>query len=130
MGNSQTPISKRELEAEVQEAEQEIKSIELELKKLCDAGADDILERLAEIWDKITGSLPPGEDEKLRQESKILAGNPLYTGFMSTSLQLSRARARHSRAYFALQNLNQTLDTAEPPDIALLPGGSVQDDAR
>ena len=104
MGDSGTPLTRRELEAKIQDAEKEIASIQFELDAVVDE-AQDILDKLRYIYMKLQSGPKPQEKQKLLEEEEILKGDPLYDKYWATYKALRNAEQERGRSMRCLKML-------------------------
>ena len=94
MEDSRKPITREQIEAEIQEAEKEVALIQFQLDEVLNEGAQGILDKLNNIYSELEGDLPPQEKQKLREKREILYRDPLWTKCSATSMRLWRAKGR------------------------------------
>jgi hypothetical protein len=114
------PVTKRQLEKRVEEAEAEYQKICRELDRLSDAGVARILERMREIGNGRTSD--PREQKKQDEELKELKdlyGSALYLEYKETKKGLQLADYQVIVAKRDLERFNRTLAIAEAPSVAL-----------
>ncbi len=95
MDESQKPPTEQaHYEVQIQEAEKEIASLQLELDAVLDEGARDIVYKLRKIYAALEGDPHPQEQQRLDAEREILEKNPLFSKYFKVSSRKVDAEIR------------------------------------
>jgi hypothetical protein len=95
MEESQSPPTEQaHYEVEIQEAEKEIASIQLEVDAVLDEGARDIVYKVRKIIAALERDLHPQEQQRLLAERDILWNGPLFLKYFEVSSRLLDAQIR------------------------------------
>ena len=132
MGDGSKPLSKRQLEAKIQQAEDKVASILVEVYAFLDEGARALLDRLKQISElRSRGNLSSQEKQELNNESsKISCEHPLFNKYLKAIQRLTHAEHERDELIEDLEELKYLVDPCssppeEPSDCAS--GGNVRD---
>jgi hypothetical protein len=81
-------------EVEIQEAEKEIASVQLEVDAVLDEGARDIVYKLGKVRAALERGLHPQEKQRLDAELEILRNDPLFCKYFKVGVRLIDAQIR------------------------------------
>lgn len=93
--SGKAPTDHERYEAEIQEAQEEIASIQLELDAVLDEEARDIVYKVDKITLKLERDPPAQEKQKLREELEILLTDPHYAKYSAIVTRIMDAEVRH-----------------------------------
>jgi hypothetical protein len=93
MEDSGKPPTKH-YEVEIQEAEKEIASIQLEVDAVLDEGARDIDYKLGKVRAALERDLHPQEKQRLLAEREILRKDPHFCKYFKVCVRLTKAKIR------------------------------------
>jgi hypothetical protein len=117
MEESQSPPTEQaHYEVEIQEAEKEIASLQLELDAVLDEGARDIVYKLRKIIAALKRDLHPQEQQRLLAEREILWNDPLFLKYFTVSSRKVDAEIRLRKNTARLRRIT----AQEPPPVAPL----------
>ena len=127
------PLIKRQLEAKIQQAEEEIESLSLEVEAALNEGASEVCNRRHEISALLVqGKLSRREKDELLKEFERLFFDPLYVKFWKSTLRLRDVRQRHRSLTLELKDLETVVDppTAPAAQTSSLPAAATSEMPR
>lgn len=122
-------LERQQLQAEIDEVEQTLKSIKCQRDILMEKGAKETIARIGDIYKELLrGGLSPEQKEKLMREKDELWEDPLYIEFRSYAEPSRKAFDKLFKAKRRLEELlaEEAAPTAPPAAIAPLPSGNAE----